>query len=172
LKICVPNSIRTDKERRPPYRTQNKHVTVPPTYIFVACTTHINANMRFSTTHINVLATTDKNVGALSRLYCYDPAMTKAQKVKWKNILRRWWGLSANEKLVALSILAHSNREGFATVSHGDISDTSGGLDVRTVRKATERLSSVGSLEIQSHGKGKKFTYRLHTSTKVLQPKS
>jgi hypothetical protein len=98
--------------------------------------------------------------------------MTKTQKVKWKQILRRWWGLSANEKLVALSILAHANRDGFATVSHGDISDTSGGLDVRTVRKATERLSSIGSLEIQSHGKGKKFTYRLHTSIKVLQPNS
>jgi hypothetical protein len=98
--------------------------------------------------------------------------MTTLQKVKWKQVLRRWWGLNANEKLVALSILAHSNRDGFATVSHRDLSETSGGLDARTVRKATDRLSKIGSLEIQNPGKGKKFTYRLHTSSKALQPKS
>lgn len=93
------------------------------------------------------------------------------RKVRWKQILRRWSGPSANEKLVALAILSHSDRHGYATLSHADISETSGGLDKRTVKKATDRLAQMGSLEIQMHGKGKKFTYRLYTSRQALAVK-
>ena len=88
-------------------------------------------------------------------------------KVKWRTILRQWKALKPHEKLVALGILAHSGKDGWATVSPGELKETTGGLDYRTIRKATERLGKLGALQTGESDKKSKNLYRLHESQAV-----
>jgi hypothetical protein len=92
------------------------------------------------------------------------------KKVKGRTILRQWKALTPQEKLVALGIQAHSGKDGWATVSPGELKETTGGLDYRTIRKATERLEKLGALETSESEKKSKKLYRLHESEAVRKP--
>lgn len=89
--------------------------------------------------------------------------------MKWRTILRQWKALSPQEKLVALGILAHSGKDGWATVSPGELKETTG-LDYRTIRKAIERLEQLAALQISDSDQKSKKLYRLHESQAVRKP--
>jgi hypothetical protein len=91
-------------------------------------------------------------------------------KVKWRSILQRWKALTAQQKLVALGILAHSGKEGWAKVSPGELKETTG-LDYRTIHKATEKLGELGALETGESNQKSKKLYRLHECQGVRNKK-
>lgn len=91
----------------------------------------------------------------------------KSAKVKYRTILLKWKALTPQEKLVALGIQAHSGKDGWATVSPGELRETTGGLDYRTIRKATERLEQLGTLQLGESKQKSKRLYRLHESQAV-----
>src|ERR1700745_1050147 len=67
-------------------------------------------------------------------------AEPKFKKVKWKTVVNQWTALNPAEKLVALPILARSGKEGWATLSLGELRKMSGELDYRTLKKAIKHL--------------------------------
>lgn len=94
-----------------------------------------------------------------------------SSKVKWRVVLRRWHALTSAEKLVALTILSHSDPKGWANMSLADVHQTSGGLDNRTIKKAISRLESLGALIIAPSDNKRRQLFRLTQSTAVLKEK-
>jgi hypothetical protein len=93
--------------------------------------------------------------------------MAKSQKVKWKQVVR-WKGLSPQAKLVALILLGRSDKEGWASVSPGEIAEQAGFPDNRPVNKAINELEKLGVLEPAPSDAQYRKLYRLHNSQNVF----
>ena len=85
----------------------------------------------------------------------------KKHNVRWRMVMRHWQDLSSMEKVFALTILAHANREGWATLSPIEIKLTSGGMDNRTQEKVVASLESQGYLQTADSDNKRKRLYRL-----------
>jgi hypothetical protein len=87
------------------------------------------------------------------------------KKVKWRVILRQWTALIPAEKLIALTILARSDKEGWAKLSLGELQEASGGLHYHTIHEAIKQLQKLNALQLAPSDHKRKKLYRLHEST-------
>jgi DNA-binding transcriptional regulator PaaX len=90
-------------------------------------------------------------------------------KPKWKAVLLHWVALTPAERIVALVLLARSDKEGWAKMSLGQLRKDSGIRDNRTVKNAIARMKELGALQIGQAQEKSKTLYRLHDSTQVRQ---
>ena len=87
-------------------------------------------------------------------------AKPKWNKVRWRTIMRHW-PLNSYEKIFALTILSHSNSEGWANMAPIDIRQTSGGMDNRTQEKVIESLVKRKVLDVAESDNERKTLYRI-----------
>lgn len=94
--------------------------------------------------------------------------MAKKNKPSWRRVIHDWNDLGTMEKLFALTILAHANKDGWAVLSPIEINETSGGMDNRTQEKVEASLQSKGYLLTAPSDNKRKKLYRLHNLKKTL----
>jgi len=99
--------------------------------------------------------------------YTFRAMKPKFPKVKWKAIMFGWTALNSAEKVIALTILGRSDKEGWAKLSKGELQKHSGGLHYQTIGNAIKRLNELNALTIAPSDHKRKELYRLNESSSV-----
>jgi hypothetical protein len=87
------------------------------------------------------------------------------KKPTYRQVLR-WQDVDYMAQWVALVILGHTSRDGWALVGPVDFR----GMDQRTLYKVIDTLKSAGRLEEGHTDKKRKMLFRLHNTNQQSQP--